>query len=81
MSEPKPPPSREELVRGFWSDVRKGLINSYRHSQESADFGIGRYRLETEDRKVGDAVYNQGVELTTEVVHRIIEHGLPEVIS
>ncbi|QDU75350.1 hypothetical protein Pan97_23800 [Bremerella volcania] len=75
------PPSREEMVGRFWMDVRTRLTKVFELSEERADMGIGRYRYETELREIGDAVYNQGVELTADIVNDVILNGRPRDMS
>lgn len=74
---PKPQLSRDEMIGRFWAEVRNRLKETYKRKDDQADLGIGRYRGDTERRGIGDAVYNQGVERTAEVVNGVIEIGLP----
>ncbi len=64
---------RDELISEFWRAVRERLISEHRREPMQADFGIGRYRHEMEGHGIGDTVYNQGVELTAEVVDGLID--------
>jgi hypothetical protein len=74
-----PRPTRDEQIAAFWNEVRRRLIDHHHREPDQADLGIGRYRLETERRKLGDTVYNQGVEQTAEIVNGVIEYGpLPD---
>jgi hypothetical protein len=70
-------PSRADLKKDFWDEVRETLIDEYDRSPQDADGGINRYRLDTERRKLGEIVYNQGVERTAEIVEGVLVHGLP----
>ena len=64
---------REEMIGQFWADVRNRLKEPpYGRDDDEADMGIGRYRGDTERRGLGDAVYNQGVERTAEIVDGVI---------
>jgi hypothetical protein len=76
---PKPHLSRVEQIAQFWNDVRDQLVQHHGRKPDQADLGIGRYRGDTERRGLGEAVYNQGVERTAEVVDGVIENGLPTV--
>lgn len=67
---------RDELVGEFWNSVRKRLIDNHHRRPRDADTGIGRYRLELENRGVGDTVYNQGVERTATIVDGLIDERL-----
>lgn len=68
--------TRDEMIADFWARVRDLLINQYHRHPDQADFGIGRYRYETERLKIGDVVYNGGVEYTAEVINDHIEDHL-----
>jgi hypothetical protein len=68
--------NRDDMIGQFWEGVRNRLKETYRRSDDQADFGIGAYRHDTEQRAIGDAVYNQGVERTAEIVNGVIENGL-----
>jgi hypothetical protein len=70
-------PELGEQVTEFWNQVRGRLIHHHERSPDEADLGIGRYRLDTERRRIGEAVYNQGVERTAEIVDGVIKYGLP----
>jgi hypothetical protein len=70
-------PSRDEMIGKFWVEVRTRLKETYLRKNDEADLGIGRYRGDTERRGIGDAIYNQGVERTAEIVNGVIEDGLP----
>jgi len=70
--------SRDEMIAQFWTEVRTRLKDSYRRKDDLVDLGIGRYRGDTERRGIGDAVYNQGVERTAEIVNGVIDKGLPK---
>jgi hypothetical protein len=69
---------RDDAVTQFWSEVRSKLQRDYRRDRDQADLGIGKYRMDTERRKLGETVFNQGVDRTAEVVNGVIENGLPE---
>lgn len=69
---------REELITEFWSRVRRRLTEHHKRSPEEADFGIGRYRWDTERRGVRDTTYNQGIERTAQIVDGVIQHRQPE---
>jgi hypothetical protein len=69
--------SRDEMIGRFWSEVRNRKNETHKRKHDKADLGIGRYRADTERRGIGDAVYNQGVERTAEIVNGVIDNGLP----
>lgn len=71
-------PEFGEQIAEFWNEVRQRLIGHYRRQPDEAEQGIGKYRLDTERRQIGEAVYNQGVERTAEIVDGVIEFGLPD---
>jgi len=68
-----------EQAAEFWNSVRERLIDRYKREPQQADHGIGEYRADTERRRIGEAVYNQGVERTAEVVDGVIGKGLPQL--
>ena len=72
-------PEPYEQIAEFWNNVRDRLIHRHQREPEQADRGIGQYRGDTERRRIGEAVYNQGVERTAEVVDGVIGHGLPHL--
>ncbi len=69
--------NREDLISEFWQGVRGRVIDVHGRAPDQADLGIGRYRLDTERRGLGDAVYNQGIERAAEIVDGVVEFGLP----
>ncbi len=72
----KPPRSRDEMIGGFWADVRTRLKQTYKRTDDQVDLGIGRYRNDTERHGLGDTVFNQGVEYTAEIVNGVIDNRL-----
>jgi hypothetical protein len=71
-------PHRDAMIAGFWNDVCRRLIGHHNRPAVEAAAGIDHYRWDTERRQLGEAVYNQGVERTAEVVEGIIQCGIPE---
>ena len=69
--------TRKEAEKQFWTDVEELLTQHYRHPDWKAREGIDSYRGEVDRRKLGEVVYNQGVEQTAKVIDGIIRDGLP----
>jgi hypothetical protein len=73
---------RTELESLFWDGVAKLLTQKYGHDSKKALEAIDLYRRSIQLRTQGpipEAVYNQGEDQTAEIVHGVIETGLPRL--